>query len=69
MVEASPLEGGPGSACFCPLSPGKSGQQTVRSVVQEGHSYNTRMTQHAVVLGPSQSVVPSTHVFSTSQIW
>ena len=55
------LLGGPGHVCLSPsVITGQSGQQTVRSSIQEGDSDSPGLAQHAVVLGSSRSVIPAT---------
>ena len=55
------LLGGPGHICLSPsVVTGQSGQQIVRSSVQESDTDSSVLAQHAVVLGSGRSVVPDT---------
>ena len=51
--------GKPGHVCFFPsIVTRKSGQQTIRSPLQESDHNSPRLTQHAMVLGSSGTVSP-----------
>ena len=57
------LLGGSGHVCISPSVPsGQSGQQAVGSSVQKGNPNSPRLAQHAIVLGPSGSVISDTHL-------